>query len=223
MIGREQLQHKPSASRTYPRCVLHPDNAASRADPARRRRKLPPAPANSRKTRAGKPWPRREFPPIPAQAGSAKTDLSRRRSRVRVPSLPSLEAPASAVTARAAAASRRSWRRNKASERMTSEGSTGFVPMTSIQRDHGTRSRRLRCRGRHGAEPTEPQRGRHPAAVEISAARAARALQRGRTARRAREASVSGSSRPSAKATSASRRTPVRGATRSRPTQWPSP
>jgi hypothetical protein len=31
----------------------------------------------------------RESPPIPAQAGSAKTGLSRRRSRVRVPSLPS--------------------------------------------------------------------------------------------------------------------------------------
>jgi hypothetical protein len=108
------------------------------------------------------PCSRCKSPPTPDQPGSAKTDLSRRRSRVRVPSLPSLEAPASAVTARAAAASRRSWRRNKASERMTSEGSTGFVPMTSIQRDHGTRSRRLRCRGRHGAEPTEPQRGRHP-------------------------------------------------------------
>ncbi len=31
---------------------------------------------------------RRESPPIPGQAGSAKTGLSRRRSRVRVPSLP---------------------------------------------------------------------------------------------------------------------------------------
>jgi hypothetical protein len=32
--------------------------------------------------------------PIPAQAGTAMTGLSRRRSRVRVPSLPSLEVPA---------------------------------------------------------------------------------------------------------------------------------
>ena len=44
------------------------------------------------------------------------------------PSLPPLEAPASAVTARAAAASRRRWRQDSASERMAAEGSTRFVP-----------------------------------------------------------------------------------------------
>jgi hypothetical protein len=49
---------------------------------------LPLAPANPRNASIGKPRSRREFPPIPAQPGSAMTGLSRRRSRVRVPSLP---------------------------------------------------------------------------------------------------------------------------------------
>jgi len=35
-----------------------------------------------------KPWSRPQSPPIPVQAGSAMTGLSRRRSRIRVPSLP---------------------------------------------------------------------------------------------------------------------------------------
>ena len=55
------------------RRVRHPDNDASRTDPARRRRKLPPTPANSRNTRAGKTCSWRESPPIPAQPASAKT------------------------------------------------------------------------------------------------------------------------------------------------------
>ncbi len=71
------------------RFVRHSGNASSRAHPARGRRKLPPAPANPRNIRGGKPRSRRESPPIPAQAASAKTGLSHRRSRVRVPSLPS--------------------------------------------------------------------------------------------------------------------------------------
>jgi MFS family permease len=37
---------------------------------------------------ARKPLSRRESPPVPARPGSTKTGLSRRRSRVRVPSLP---------------------------------------------------------------------------------------------------------------------------------------
>jgi hypothetical protein len=76
------------------RLVDGEDNAASRAHPAGGRRKLPPRPANPRNAGAGKPCSRRESPRVPAQPGSAMTGLSRRRSRVRVPSLPSLEVPA---------------------------------------------------------------------------------------------------------------------------------
>ncbi len=70
--------------------VRNSGNSASRAHPARGRRKLTPSPGNPRTGRAGKPCSRRESPPIPAQPGSPKTGLSRRRSRVRVPSLPLL-------------------------------------------------------------------------------------------------------------------------------------
>jgi hypothetical protein len=45
-------------------------------------------PANPRKTRGAKACASRGFPRIPGQSGSAMTGLSRRRSRVRVPSLP---------------------------------------------------------------------------------------------------------------------------------------
>ena len=54
----------------------------------RRRRKLPQAPANPRDAGGEKTRARRKSPPIPAYAESAMTGLSRRRSRVRVPSLP---------------------------------------------------------------------------------------------------------------------------------------
>jgi hypothetical protein len=64
-------------------------NRSSRADPAQGSRKRPPPPANPRDGTDRKPCPRRESPQIPAQLGSATTGLSRRRSRVRVPSLPS--------------------------------------------------------------------------------------------------------------------------------------
>jgi hypothetical protein len=66
----------------------------SRAHPAGGSRRSPPIPANPRNAEVGKPCSRRESPPIPAQAGSAMTGLSRRRSRVRVSSLPPLKAPA---------------------------------------------------------------------------------------------------------------------------------
>jgi hypothetical protein len=68
-----------------------------RSIPRSSRRRSPEAPDRARQfrnTRSGKPWSRGESPAIPAQAGSATTGLSRRRSRVRVPSLPSLEVPA---------------------------------------------------------------------------------------------------------------------------------
>ena len=52
-------------------------------------RKLPRAPGNPRRPPHEKPRSRRESPPIPAYPVSAMTGLSRRRSRVRVPSLPS--------------------------------------------------------------------------------------------------------------------------------------
>src|SRR5579884_2594439 len=74
--------------------VRYPGNRPSRTDPARGSRKLPQAPANPRNTTVGKPCSRRESPPIPAQPGSHMTGLSRRRSRVRVPSLPFLKVPA---------------------------------------------------------------------------------------------------------------------------------
>src|SRR5262249_53281978 len=68
-------------------------NVASRIPPARGPRKLPrvagdPCTATERKTCS--PW---EFPPIPAYPGTANTGLSRRRSRVRVPSLPFRSTP----------------------------------------------------------------------------------------------------------------------------------
>jgi transposase len=51
-------------------------------------RHLPPVPGNPRNSRVERPCSRRESPLIPAQPASAMTGLSRRRSRVRVPSLP---------------------------------------------------------------------------------------------------------------------------------------
>src|SRR5437879_3903625 len=74
--------------------VLEPDNTASRTDPAGGRRKLPPAPGNPRQREVGMPCSRAESPPISAQPASTKTGLSRRRSRVRVPSLPPRKSPA---------------------------------------------------------------------------------------------------------------------------------
>jgi hypothetical protein len=74
-------------------------NRSSRADPAQGSRKRPPPPANPRDGTDRKPCPRRESPQIPTQLGSATTGLSRRRSRVRVPSLPLLEAPANSQVA----------------------------------------------------------------------------------------------------------------------------
>jgi hypothetical protein len=63
-------------------------NYPSRADPARGFRKSPPAPANHRNDKGAKPCSHCKSPRFPAQPGSAMTGLSRRRSRVRVPSLP---------------------------------------------------------------------------------------------------------------------------------------
>ena len=80
--------------------------AASRTDPGRSRAGQRPIPRSSRRRwpqvlartrhprKAGeeKACSRVESPPIPAQTGSAMTGLSPRRSRVRVPSLPSPKA-----------------------------------------------------------------------------------------------------------------------------------
>jgi hypothetical protein len=68
-------------------------NYSSRIDPAGGSRKPPPAPANPRNDRSGTACSRLESPPIPAQPGSAMTGLPRRRSRVRVPSLPPQKYP----------------------------------------------------------------------------------------------------------------------------------
>jgi hypothetical protein len=76
-----------TASRTHP-IVYYYANEPSRAHPAGACRKLPQAPGNPRKATVGKPCSPRQSPPIPAQPGTTKTGLSRRRSRVRVPSLP---------------------------------------------------------------------------------------------------------------------------------------
>jgi hypothetical protein len=62
---------------------------ASRTHPAGGRRELPPVPGDPRKQPRETPCSRRESPLIPAQPGTTMTGLSRRRSRVRVPSLPS--------------------------------------------------------------------------------------------------------------------------------------
>jgi hypothetical protein len=64
------------------------DNGASRVHPAGGRRRLRPAPGDPRNHLIGKLCSRRESPPVPAQPASGKAGLSRRRSRVRVPSLP---------------------------------------------------------------------------------------------------------------------------------------
>jgi hypothetical protein len=84
---------RETASRAHPTLFANTGNDSSRADPAGGSRKLPQVPANPRNGSAGKPCTRRKSPPIPAQAGSAMTGLSRRRSRVRVPSLPSRRLP----------------------------------------------------------------------------------------------------------------------------------
>ena len=88
MVGCIPKQH---ASRTQPvrlqlRQRPHPDT-----HPARGRRTLPAVVGDPRKQRREKPCSRRESPPIPAQPGETMTGLSRRRSRIRVPSLPSLK------------------------------------------------------------------------------------------------------------------------------------
>jgi hypothetical protein len=72
MICREQLQHKRSASRECSPCVRHPDNRHSR---------------NTRSESRGHGGNPRLSPLSP----KAKTGLSRRRSRARVPSLLSLD------------------------------------------------------------------------------------------------------------------------------------
>ena len=68
--------------------VAYSDNDASRTDPAGGRRKLPPSPANPGKRTDEKACSPGDSPQTPAQPGDTKTGLSRRRSRVRVPSLP---------------------------------------------------------------------------------------------------------------------------------------
>ena len=105
-VGREEVRRgdfvfrrRPLASRRTPRpvqlrLVFSYGNDASRTFPAGGRRNLPPIPANPRNARVERPCSRRKFPPIPAQPGSTMTGLSRRSSRVRVPSLPSLKVPA---------------------------------------------------------------------------------------------------------------------------------
>jgi hypothetical protein len=72
--SRRSAGGRARAARAASRCVLCRGNGAPRAHPAGAGRKSPAAPANPRL--------------IPAQPASAKTGLSRRRSRVRVASLP---------------------------------------------------------------------------------------------------------------------------------------
>jgi hypothetical protein len=61
---------------------------SSRVHPAGGRRKPPLTPANPRKPPSENACSRSKSPRTAAQPGSTKTGLSRRRSRVRVPSLP---------------------------------------------------------------------------------------------------------------------------------------
>ena len=86
-IGGDDRTRAVSDYRTHP-LVFSYDNKGSRTHPAGRRRKLPQVPANPRNRRVEKARSWWESPPIPAQPGSGMTGLSRRRSRVRVPSLP---------------------------------------------------------------------------------------------------------------------------------------
>ncbi len=74
----------PFTERATPHPALIPQEVAGSSRPM---------PGNPRNATVGKPCSRRESPPIPAQPASTKTGLSRRRSRVRVPSLP-LKVPA---------------------------------------------------------------------------------------------------------------------------------
>ena len=80
--------------RALRRTVRSLGNDASRADPARGSRKPSPTPANPRNARFERPALAGNPRLSPLSPGSAMTGLSRRRSRVRVPSLPSHELPA---------------------------------------------------------------------------------------------------------------------------------
>ena len=89
--------YQPAFHRTTPgdlsmrissRSVLCTDNTGSRANPAGGRRKLPSAPGDPRNRNSPNDHSRRDYLSIPAPAGNAKTGLSRRRSRLRVPSVP---------------------------------------------------------------------------------------------------------------------------------------
>ena len=76
-----------AAYRTHPG-VANSDNVPSRAYPPGGRRKVPRVPGNPRKRGNQKSCSWVKSPSTPAQLGTTKTGLSRRRSRVRVPSLP---------------------------------------------------------------------------------------------------------------------------------------
>ena len=78
----------PSAHSAHAPLGFYSGNEQSRAHPAGGPHNVPHDPVNPRNPRVRKPCSRRKSPPIPAQPGSAMTGLSRRRSRVRVPSLP---------------------------------------------------------------------------------------------------------------------------------------
>jgi hypothetical protein len=76
-----------SPSRSAPACSL----LRQRFIPRSSRKRPPQAPADARgfpQEGARKSDSRGKSPPVPAQLGNSKTGLSRRRSRVRVPSLP---------------------------------------------------------------------------------------------------------------------------------------
>jgi hypothetical protein len=76
------------------RCVANGDNASSRAYPAGGRQKVSQIPCNPRSEGGRMACSYRKSPPIPAQRRTTKPGLSRPKSRLRVPSLPSLEEPA---------------------------------------------------------------------------------------------------------------------------------
>jgi len=90
-VAWRREQHSTARPHKHPAHIRHvciEGNDTSRAHPARGRPKLRTAPADPRNATVRKPCSRRESPSIPAQPASTKTGLSRRRSRVRVPSLP---------------------------------------------------------------------------------------------------------------------------------------
>ena len=87
------IHSRATGSRAHPAVFAQTGNYSSRADPARGSRTPPNAPACPPTTGAQDPAHAANPRVCPLSPQSAMTGLSHRRSRVRVPSLPSFEPP----------------------------------------------------------------------------------------------------------------------------------